>query len=127
MEDPATDVLLQRIDAQHSRLLRILKEISEARLVRAGHPVTLVLLEGLRELLLEHFRDEEAFMELIGYTELSGHKWQHDILLNDFLRIEADVRAGKRELSLEDLRELGAIVHDHTNESDVLLFTPGRG
>ena len=66
-----------QVDAQHRRLFELVHELATA----------IALDYGLDELLrysFEHFADEEALMERIGYPDLAEHRQWHGELATEF-------------------------------------------
>lgn len=69
---------VEKIDTQHKKLFFIMEKIS---LLHDGSPnirenIRRILYE-LSEYMQEHFRDEEVYMNAIGYPEIDHHKMLH--------------------------------------------------
>jgi hemerythrin-like metal-binding protein len=110
-----SEITLKALDEQHALIREKLHDVSNALMLPDSDIVG--ILQGLRDLLLPHFRDEEALMEQVSYPEVSGHKWQHEALTAGLIHVIASVRGG-RMLTTKDFRILRAICEDHTNEAD---------
>jgi hemerythrin len=118
MSSPAVALALHHIGEQHSRLLDLFHQLSNVAMLPDGPASAMDLLEELRDLLLAHFRDEDRFMEGIGYPELAGHKWQHELLATDLIHIVAAANRRGRRLSVDDLQKLRVIIQEHADEAD---------
>lgn len=105
---------------QHERMQRLFHEVA-AVMVAEKHPSLYVLIEELVRVLGEHCRDEETFMRQIGYPEISGHQWQHEVVLGDAERIRVGVQDGAITLA-DAVNGLRAIVIDHMKDTDSEMF-----
>jgi methyl-accepting chemotaxis protein len=69
-------------DAEHLRIFTALQRLEES----LGGPFPLETLgprlKQLEELLLDHFRHEEAFLAEAGYPLLGAHKVEHEVALD---------------------------------------------
>lgn len=65
---------VERLDAQHKVLIRIINQLEEER--RTGGLIVSVFAE-LRRYVREHFRDEEKMMADAGYAGLDAHREGH--------------------------------------------------
>jgi len=65
---------VQKLDAQHKVLIRIINQLEEER--RTGGLIVSVFAE-LRRYVREHFRDEEQMMADAGYPGLEAHREGH--------------------------------------------------
>jgi len=59
-----------RLDDQHKGLIRLINRLD------SGIPVPIAL-DELQTYVDEHFREEEAMLEAVGYPDLEAHKMQH--------------------------------------------------
>jgi hemerythrin len=69
------------LDAQHLRILQALERLDES--LRGPFPLATLgaRLKQLEDYVLEHFRDEEARLELAGYPLLLPHRAEHEVLV----------------------------------------------
>jgi hemerythrin len=112
---------IEQIHTQHETLERLFQQIAEAsESTEAEVPVHTIVEELVRALRV-HFRDEEEFMEAIGYPELAGHRWQHATLLGDAEGLESGLHRGTTTLA-EAARLLRFIVADHVADTDSEMF-----
>jgi hemerythrin-like metal-binding protein len=86
MSDDKSIITLKLIEKHHEELAAFVHD--------AGRPQSLS--ESDVEKLLSdterHFLAEEAFMASFDYPDLGGHKWQHEVLLNDLRNLVSEVR-----------------------------------
>lgn len=89
-----TDIPL--VDEEHARLFRIIEEaydLMKEELLSDKYDQIMEILEELKEYTKTHFRDEEAYMEKIGYEGLKAQKMAHESFvdkLNDMNLQEID-------------------------------------
>ncbi|MBQ4346960.1 MAG: hemerythrin domain-containing protein [Firmicutes bacterium] len=87
------DVGIIGIDKTHRKLLAEAKAVF-ALLETETEPDTDVLkamLDNLRDDMLRHLDEEEAFMQYMGYENLERHKRQHDIARKKLAEMEAEL------------------------------------
>lgn len=68
---------LPTIDAQHQKLIALSNSLLQAMINGMGHEVLETLFDELRAYTVYHFKDEEAFMEKIGYPGLADQQAAH--------------------------------------------------
>ena len=105
------------IEAQHEQLLDLLHLL--ARFVdrpEAAHEAYR-LLADLKALFEEHCRDEEALMAEVEYPNFTGHRWEHQILLQDLTDV-TDAVGSASALNERQLRVLHTVISDHMVETD---------
>lgn len=77
--DPALETGNELIDAQHHGLFALANALAFAvGSLSADEDTVADAVYGLAGYVVEHFRDEEALMELLGYPGLQTHKSQHE-------------------------------------------------
>ncbi|MDR3673573.1 MAG: hemerythrin domain-containing protein [Holophaga sp.] len=69
------------LDAQHLRMFHALERLDES--LRGPFPLATLgaRLKQLEDYVLDHFRDEEARLELIQYPLLLPHRAEHEVLV----------------------------------------------
>jgi hemerythrin len=65
------------VDSQHRLLFAIANELIEIDNPQAQGPEIKYLLRHLREYVVDHFADEEKFLEKVKYPDLEEHKKKH--------------------------------------------------
>ncbi|NQY99382.1 MAG: hemerythrin family protein [Bdellovibrionales bacterium] len=75
---------VQEMDNEHQILIKKMNKLYDAYEAGAEYLELKGLIEELANYTVEHFRDEEAFMESIGFEGLATHKIIHEQLLKQF-------------------------------------------
>lgn len=68
---------VERIDQQHMELFRMTEELLNAVKSGTAAEVYRKALGFLKDYVIYHFRDEEAYQESIGYSGIQAHKEEH--------------------------------------------------
>jgi len=71
---------IDRIDAQHQRLVDLINDLHAAMLAREGNSALDKILDGLAGYAVSHFATEEALMRKFAYPGYEQHKAEHDKL-----------------------------------------------
>lgn len=69
---------VEKIDAQHKKLLEVINDLHDAVKAGKGGDVLGALFEELSTYVSTNFSTEEAFMERFSYPKAEGHKRAHD-------------------------------------------------
>ena len=71
----------QDLDNQHGRIFQALQRLDES--LRGAHPLETLgaRLRLLETYTLEHFENEEALMEMAGYSLLLPHRAEHELII----------------------------------------------
>ncbi len=77
------DIGLPKVDEQHKQLIALSNSLIQAMINGMGNDVLDDIFTELREYTLTHFADEEAYMEEIGYPQLTEQKQAHKKLTDD--------------------------------------------
>lgn len=83
---PDFDVQVKTMNDQHKVLINIMEELYQLNEKKSGKFVLKSKLNELGLYTRKHFNDEEAYMESIGYEDLSRHKIIHEQLLSELDR-----------------------------------------
>lgn len=86
------------MDREHKILIEkinILVTTLEQQYVREDKPALLRAFQDLANFTVEHFTDEENFMESCGYPQLSSHKKIHKHLLDQVAAFGEEIKLGK--------------------------------
>ena len=107
---------VESIDAEHQTILSEIGDIKQS--FQSGGSDNLHLsLSRIGRMLKEHFRNEEIFMQKIGYPEAEAHAKEHEELLH---RIEEGRRMKSPDIGKE-LRSLLDVVFRDMGKSDLYL------
>lgn len=75
---------VSEMDAEHKTLIEKMNLLYEAADNKEPFERLQFLVDDLADYTVQHFRDEEAFMESIGFPGLDTHKIIHEQLLKQF-------------------------------------------
>lgn len=81
------------IDRQHMELFRMTDTLVQTAARGASAAECEEILHFLKQYVLEHFRDEEAYQASIGYAGLEAHKKEHAEFTRTIYQYEARLRA----------------------------------
>jgi hemerythrin-like metal-binding protein len=90
---------IAEMDAQHQVLISMMNELAERAAANAPKSEVLALLKQLGNYTIQHFREEEAYMERIGYPQLETHKVIHRELLSNLRQHVAAFDAGSGKVA----------------------------
>ena len=117
------------IDGEHRELFRIVDRASQ--LVKSyeaasGYDRIVSILNELKNYTIEHFRDEEEYMESIGYEGLEAQKRAHEAFVDKLENIDYDEIENNSQEYLQKLLEflLGWLIN-HILYTDKKI--PGNG
>lgn len=96
--DSSLDVGVNKMNDEHQQILSLMNRIYDAREAGQTGPDIITLLERLGQVTIDHFRDEEAYMEKIGYPGITSHKLIHKDLLDKFTAFASEIRANGGEV-----------------------------
>jgi hemerythrin-like metal-binding protein len=114
-------VHVEDLDRQHRRFIDMCNDMHDA--LMAGEPGRIKgtrdeTLGNLKAYLQEHFEDEEAYMEKIGYSGIEAHKKEH----RDFaVKVDGYITAlagGELVLSSEIMKSMLNWFFDHVAGED---------
>ncbi len=91
--DTSLDVGVADMNHEHQQLLDLMNQLHDAHQKGKSGPDVLRILDALGAATTKHFKDEEAYMERIGYPKLSTHKLIHADLLKKFTAFSGDIHA----------------------------------
>ena len=112
----------ERIDSQHQALIHISNELLEA--VLSARPATEIsaIIARLLDEARQHFRDEEAILEEMGFPGMAQHVEEHAKLLARGLELSEEFKASR--LTIGDVFQFLAceVVMRHMLEADKEYF-----
>ncbi|MEC9250163.1 MAG: hemerythrin family protein, partial [Pseudomonadota bacterium] len=89
-------------------------------------PDIITLLERLGQVTIDHFRDEEAYMEKTGYPGITSHKLIHKDLLDKFTAFASEIKANGGEVPEKFLTFLKLWLSAHIRGID-MKYGPKAG
>lgn len=97
---------IELVDQEHQRLFEIIADanrVIHAELLHDKYDEIMRILAELKDYTQEHFRDEEAYMEQIGYPELDKQKQAHLGFIEKLAEINLDAMDDNQQEYLEEL------------------------
>ena len=82
--DASLDVGVDQMNREHQGLLNLMNRLHDARDAGKTGKEVLDILDALGAATVQHFKDEEDFMERSGYPKFKTHKLIHEDLLKKF-------------------------------------------
>jgi len=79
--DPRYDIGVDAMNREHKTLLDLMAKLHAACEAKAAKPAIVSALDTLARYTVQHFKDEEAYMEKIAYRDRKGHAIIHENLL----------------------------------------------
>ena len=87
---PNLSVGVNQIDDQHKIWFEKANELFEAGKAQRAKEYINTMIDFLDEYTKQHFRDEEAYMEKIGYPEIDAQKKAHASFIKDLAKLKSD-------------------------------------
>ncbi len=75
---------VEEMDLQHQRLIELINRLHDLHEAEASAVEQGKTLDELAKFCVEHFTEEEAYMERVGFAGLAAHKHIHQQLLEEF-------------------------------------------
>ena len=107
----------ERLDVQHRHIVRRLRSL-DAAVAGAGPDEIRSSLRLLSATAAEHWRDEERWMEEVGYPGISEHKRYHDTFVE---AIAAAIDPRARRDAADAATEIAQAVEEHLRVDDLKL------
>ena len=86
------DVGVQAMNHEHQQILNLMNKIHDASQAGQSGPPIIALVDQLANVTVAHFRDEEAYMEKIGFPGLGPHKIIHQDLLKRYGEYAVEIK-----------------------------------
>lgn len=108
------------IDDQHKTLFQAVNDLHEAFRSGAGKEQVAKSIAFLVRYTVDHFRDEEGFMERYGYEGLDPHRAEHMLLLDEVKAFSEKLQSAPDQVRpMEVARFLGDWLTHHINQVDM--------
>ncbi|MBR9825899.1 MAG: hemerythrin family protein [Alphaproteobacteria bacterium] len=91
--DSSLDVGVADMNREHQQILDLMNKIYDAREAGQTGASVIALVDRLAQVTIDHFRDEETYMEKTGYAGLASHKLIHKDLLEKFTGFADEIKA----------------------------------
>lgn len=99
---------IELIDEEHKKLFEIIRETNDiihAQFLHDKYDEIMRILHALREYTELHFKDEEAYMEKVGYKRIDVQKRAHEAFVEKIKKIDLQEIDDNQEEYLEELIE----------------------
>jgi hemerythrin len=118
-----------RIDEQHKSLVDALNSLHAAMKQGKGKDEIQRILVFLRDYTVDHFKTEEALMDLHRYPSAQAHKAIHADLVKQVAALVADFQSGKPVMTTAVLDFLETWLTKHIMSEDMALgaFLKAKG
>lgn len=116
------------IDIQHKHLVDLINELAEAKQKQKDSEIHSKVLKELVDYTMLHFKDEEEYMQKIGYPHILEHKAQHKILIRQIVDILQKYKNGQTQITdrLLDILNNWLIKHILKQDKDIGTFVNSR-
>jgi hemerythrin len=115
--DRTLSVGVDRLDAQHKKLIDLVNRLHDAMREGAGQKVVGSVLQELAAYARDHFADEETLMRRAGYADTVAHVAEHARLTDDVGRLQHEQAAGNL-LTMDVMFFLRSWLLTHIMQSD---------
>ena len=88
-------------DMEHKRLIQLFNDFHESISNKDSKEKMVMVIKGLKEYTVYHFRDEEGKMKLHNFPGYLAHKEEHDKFVKAVLDLEERFQKGKMILTIE--------------------------
>lgn len=113
------------IDGEHATLFEIIGETNslvQDDMCFDKYDEIIAILQRLKDYTVEHFRDEEEYMESIGYSGLEAQKMAHQNFITKLNEINLEKMDDNQQIYLEELMEfLFSWLSNHILKSDKMI------
>jgi len=111
-------VKVAKLDHEHQNLFKVVNELNDALAAGKGREVVAGVLKRLIDYTATHFKNEEALMAKHNYPGLAAHRVEHQTLVEQVLKFQADFTAGKHEVAVSLLPFLQNWLKNHILHTD---------
>lgn len=112
---------VKEIDAQHRRLVQIIRALQESMRDNPKSPAVGQTLKELVDYTKTHFRDEETLMRRISYPDLAEHQQRHSAMILEVIEILRQVKAGKEYTAPDMVAFLKKWLFEHIQGEDTRI------
>ncbi|TDT68028.1 methyl-accepting chemotaxis protein [Hypnocyclicus thermotrophus] len=108
----------EKIDNQHKKLVTLVNTLNAAMLLGQSKSIINEIIAELADYTVTHFKDEEEYMESIGYDDLENHKKIHKTFVEQVVKVQNDIKSGKSSVSNELIDFLKKWLIEHIMKTD---------
>ena len=111
-------VKVATLDHEHQNLFKIINDLDDALAAGKAREVVAGVLKRLIDYTATHFKNEEAIMAKHNFPGLAAHRSEHQSLVEQVLKFQADFAAGKPEVAVSLLPFLQNWLKNHIMKTD---------
>jgi len=111
-------VKVRKFDDEHKKLIALINQLHDAMLVGKGGQVIGTVLQSLIDYTASHFAAEESMLKLHAYPDYERHKKEHNLLVQQVLDVQKNIKSGKVPLSQEIMKFLKDWLQNHIQVED---------
>lgn len=100
--DQALDVGVEAMNQQHRILISLMDDVYSKNHENVEKAVLLKSIHAMMDYTRQHFREEEQYMQSLGFTGVEAHKRLHLNLLADLMRFVEDFEHSNNEQISDD-------------------------
>lgn len=112
----------EKVDGQHKQIFELLNLLSNAIKEKKTNKAIREVIEKLTIHILEHFRDEEEFMNANAYPSLHDHKILHEKNFDQALELIEQYRNEELEMATPLAFFLAQLITTHIQKEDKAFF-----
>lgn len=120
---PALSVNIAQIDNQHMKLVALVNNLHDRMKEGKGKAALSGILNELTDYTVYHFRTEENLFRKFNYPQTDAHLKEHDLLVQQVVKLKTDIDSGKSVLTLDVMNFLRDWLSNHIASSDK-AYTP---
>ncbi len=114
---------IEEIDEQHKVIINLINQMHDAIYRHQASEVIQGILSELVEYTRIHFTVEESLMQLLNYPDYDVHCEQHQMLLDQVIKLQEKVASGKTAISFELMHFLKTWLTKHIMNEDMQYST----
>ena len=112
----------EKVDGQHKQIFELLDLLSNSVKEKKTKKAIKEVIEKLTLHVLEHFRDEEEFMNESAYSSLHEHKISHEKIFDQALELIEKYRNEELEIATPLVVFLVQLITTHIQKEDKVFF-----
>ncbi|MGE5671717.1 MAG: bacteriohemerythrin [Fibrobacterota bacterium] len=111
---------VQQIDNEHKKLVDLVNTLNDSMKNGKSKEALQIVFSELVDYTIEHFSNEELLMQKVNYSNITGHKREHDELTKKVRVLKDDFISGKMMVSIEVRDFLKNWIVNHIQKTDKL-------
>jgi hemerythrin-like metal-binding protein len=117
--DDSLSVKISSIDEEHQKLFNLINDFYAGLSNNSNAQSLKILIKGMKDYTLTHFRNEETFMKLYNYPKLNTHMAEHADFIAKVTTLEEKLNSGKLIVSFEVTNFLKDWIKNHIKKTDI--------